>query len=347
MSALHAPSASPILSVRDLSVTYHSARGPVQAVSDVSFHLHGDECIALIGESGSGKSTLGQSLVRLLPPKTTTTTGRVTYHGERGPEDILTLGERGLRRLRWRECAYVTQSAISAFNPLLRIGKHFEETGTAHGHPSGQPLRARAFNLLESVRLDPARVWHAYPHELSGGMRQRVLLALALLLEPKILILDEPTTALDVLTQRAILDVLSTLRRHQKLSIIFISHDLGVASEIADRIFTMYAGRVVETGATAQVLRCTAHPYTASLLRAIPSLEASRDVTSIPGSPPDLVTLPAGCPFHPRCARARPECAQGHAPPLTVVDPGHASACHFASDVRVNTVSERERMQHV
>ncbi|PYE53865.1 ABC transporter ATP-binding protein [Deinococcus yavapaiensis] len=335
---------SSVLTVRDLNVTYRGARGPVHAVSDASFDLHVDECIALIGESGSGKSTLGQSLARLLPVKTTAITGQVTYHGRRGPENVLTFTAPDLRAFRWRECAYVTQSAISAFNPLLRISEHFEETARAHG-AFGRGSRTAAFELLESVRLEPTRVWNAYPHELSGGMRQRVLLALALLLEPKILILDEPTTALDVLTQRAIIDVLTSVRRRKKLGIIFISHDLGVASELADRLFTMYAGRIVETGTTEQVLRRTAHPYTASLLRAIPSLETQRDVTSIPGSPPNLVTLPTGCPFHPRCVHARPQCTRGHAPPLDLVDAGHGSACHFAGNVQAQTV--RERKQHV
>ncbi|CAM3793752.1 ABC transporter ATP-binding protein [Deinococcus frigens] len=345
MTGLPSPIRQPVLVTRHLGVTYHSSRGPVQAVNDVSFDLFPDECVAVIGESGSGKSTLGQSLVRLLPPKGTTTCGHVTFHGDSGPAEVLAFSQEQLRAYRWRSCAYVTQSAISAFNPLLRISRHFEDTAQAHGRRGGAALREVAFDLLASVRLEPARVWYAYPHELSGGMRQRTLLALALLLDPKVLILDEPTTALDVLTQRAIMEVLSSLRQKKQLSIIFISHDLGAASEIADRMLTMYAGRVVESGPTPQVLRATSHPYTASLLRAIPSLDTDREVTSIPGSPPDLITLPTGCSFHPRCSHARPLCAAGDAPPVVQVAPGHAAACHFAPEVRAQTAEERR--QHV
>lgn len=332
---------APLLTVRDLCVTYASRRGPVRAVSGVGFELYPDEVIALIGESGSGKSTLGQSLVRLIPERVATTTGTVTFWGDQEPKDVLALNPSRLRQFRWGDCAYVSQSAISAFNPLLRVAAHFKDTAQAHGKANGRRLKKTAFDLLESVQLEPARVWNAYPHELSGGMRQRALLALAMLLEPKILILDEPTTALDVLTQRAILDVLGDLRRRKRMSIVFISHDLGVACEIADRIFTMYAGRVVETGTVQQTVRATAHPYTASLLRAVPSLDATRDIVSIPGSPPDLVTLPAGCSFHPRCAHARPKCAQGDPPPLEGLQQGHASACHFAHEVQRITLSER------
>lgn len=337
----HIEKGTPLLTVRDLDVTYASLRGPVRAVNNVHFELYFDEVIALIGESGSGKSTLGQTLVRLIPNQLATTTGSVTYFGAQRPKDVLILNPDQLRRFRWGDCAYVSQSAISAFNPLLRIAAHFTDTAQAHGKLKGRHLKETAFDLLESVQLEPARVWNSYPHELSGGMRQRALLALAMLLEPKILILDEPTTALDVLTQRAILDVLTELHRRKNMAIILISHDLGVACEMADRIFTMYAGRVVETGTTEQMVRSTAHPYTASLLRAIPSLEATRDIVSIPGSPPDLVTLPTGCSFHPRCAHARPKCAQGDGPPLVVLQQDHASACHFTHEVQRNTLSER------
>ena len=322
-------SAGPVLSVSDLSVQYRSARGRVRGASHVSFDVGRGEAVALIGESGSGKSTVALALMRLLPANADVTSGSAVFRDEAGERDILQLSARGLEAFRWRDCALVPQGAISALNPVMRISEHFADTAQAHDYLAGRALAERAAELFDRVRLDSARVWRAYPHELSGGMRQRVLIALALLLNPRLLILDEPTTALDILTQRSILDVLHELRRSSDFSLVFISHDLAVATELCDRVVTMYAGRTVEIGPTPVVMASPRHPYTIALLRAVPTIEdADADVAAIPGSPPDLVDLPAGCPFAPRCPLARELCWTDD-PTLLTVATGHLAACHF------------------
>lgn len=330
-----------VLSVRDLSVEYRSARGRVRAAHHVSFEVAPREAVALIGESGSGKSTVALALMRLLPPNAEVTGGDIEFRGRDGEAtDILALSERQLERFRWSGCALVPQGAISALNPVMRISEHFEDTAAAHGYLRGAALVERAAELLRGVRLEPKRVWRAYPHELSGGMRQRVLIALALLLEPRLLILDEPTTALDILTQRAILDVLHELRSSSDFSLVFISHDLAVATELCDRIVTMYAGRAVEVGPTAALMREPRHPYTIALLRAVPTLDGSdADIAAIPGSPPDLVNLPPGCPFAPRCPLATDLC-RVEDPPLFDIGPAHGAACHHWTEARKLLESE-------
>jgi peptide/nickel transport system ATP-binding protein len=330
------------LAVRDLSIDYRSSRGLVRGAREVSFEVAPKEAIALIGESGSGKSTVALALMRLLPTNAEVRAGRIEFRDGPGDEalDVLRLSERDLRRFRWSACALVPQGAISALNPVMRVAEHFQDTALAHDYLQGAALEARAAELLGGVRLDPARVWRAYPHELSGGMRQRVLIALALLLGPRVLVLDEPTTALDILTQRSILDVLHELRRTSTFSLVFISHDLAVAAELCDRIVTMYAGRVVEVGPTRDVMAEPRHPYTIALLRAVPSL-AGNDarVAAIPGSPPDLVNLPPGCPFAPRCPLASDVCRTDD-PPLITVGPGHAAACHHWAEARTLLATE-------
>jgi peptide/nickel transport system ATP-binding protein len=223
-----------------------------------------------------------------------------------GETEVLSLKGGNLRQFRWHECAMVFQSALNALNPVLRISEHFVDTAKAHGYLSGSretsALREHSLRLLSLVRLDPQRVWHSFPHELSGGMRQRVLIALALLLEPQLLILDEPTTALDILTQRNIMDVLKELRRQFGFAMLFISHDLALAAELADRVATVYAGEIIEIGDVRTIFRNPRHPYTIGLIRAVPTLTSDRSaLVSVPGSPPDLIQLPTGCKFHPRC----------------------------------------------
>ncbi|MCL4508672.1 MAG: ABC transporter ATP-binding protein [Chloroflexi bacterium] len=323
-----------VLSVRQLSVAYVTRRGPVQAVRDVSFDLHGGESLALIGESGSGKTTLGMAINRLLGSSAQITTGEVLYQRQGKVTNILTLNKEQLRRFHWQECAIVFQSALNSLNPVLRVADQFVDTARAHGqHDRGQ-IEQRASHLLRLVQLDPGRVLHAYPHELSGGMRQRVLLALGLLLEPQVLVLDEPTTALDILTQRVIIETLRQLKQELRFSMIFISHDLSLAAELADRVATMYAGRIIELGSVRDIFYHTRHPYTLGLLQSVPPLRGTlEDLRSIPGSPPDLITLPSGCKFHPRCPLAGPECAQED-PPAFVVGDEHTSACLRWQEVR-------------
>ncbi len=305
--------ALPALSIQDLSIDYKAKRGFVQAVRNVSFDVYPGEALALIGESGSGKTTIGTSIVRLLQSNAVVKSGQILYRRSTAngslEVDTLKLSQSELRKFRWKECAMVFQGSLNAFNPVLRICDQFADTAKAHGGLQGKALDERGKHLLNLVRLDPERAWRAFPHELSGGMRQRVLLALSLLLEPQILILDEPTTALDVLTQRSIMEVLRDLRAKLDFSMIFISHDLALAAELADRVATAYAGRIVETGATKEIFARQRHPYTRGLIRAVPTLRTERDqLASIPGSPPDLIALPPGCKFHPRCAFASERC---------------------------------------
>jgi peptide/nickel transport system ATP-binding protein len=241
--------------------------------------------------------------------------------------DVLKLQAGQLREFRWKECAMVFQSALNALNPVLRIAEQFADTARAHGYLRGRELDARCRHLLTLVRLDPDRVWKSFPHELSGGMRQRVLIALALLLEPQLIILDEPTTALDILTQRNIMDVLKELRAQLDFSLIFISHDLSLAAELADRVATVYAGKIVEIADVQTIFKAQTHPYTIGLINAVPTLAGMKeDLTSIPGSPPDLIDLPTGCKFHPRCPLVEARCRDGE-PELEEVSTGHQVAC--------------------
>lgn len=337
-----------VLDVQELSVVYRGRRGGVQALRQVSFEVRRGEALALIGESGSGKTTLGLALVGLLPAGARTTHGRITYRRDPDDEtiDVLRLRPRRLRRFRWGECAMVFQGAQNAFNPVLPIAEHFRDTAQAHGYLRGRALKARAQHLLELVRLDPERVWRAFPHELSGGMRQRVLIALSLLLSPQLLILDEPTTALDILTQRSIIDLLKTLRRQLNVALIFISHDLALAAELADRVATMYAGRIVEIADTRTLFKAPAHPYTIGLINALPTIAGPiTDLAAIPGSPPDLIALPGGCPFHPRCPLADDR-SRAEEPPLLAVGPKHQVACWHWQQARSSAIFAKEA-QHV
>jgi peptide/nickel transport system ATP-binding protein len=335
----------PILSVRDLSIVYEARRGQVQAVRHISFDVERGEALALIGESGSGKTTVGLGIMRLLPAMAHVTGGSIVYRrpaksAEPVSVETEVLGLKGneLRRFRWRECAMVFQSALNALNPVLRISEHFADTAKAHGYLSGYQqaaaLRKRSLHLLSMVRLDAERVWRSFPHELSGGMRQRVLIALALLLEPQLLVLDEPTTALDILTQRSIIDVLKELRSQLGFAMLFISHDLALAAELADRVATVYAGEIIEIGDVRTVFRRAYHPYTIGLIKAVPTLTSDRSsIISVPGSPPDLIHLPTGCEFHPRCPLADELCRRED-PKLTEVEARHQVACWHWPDAR-------------
>lgn len=298
-----------VLSVRDLWVEYRVGVSNVLAVRGASFDLHKGESLALIGESGSGKTTLGLSLVRLLPQEGRLPRGSITYRRNDQPIDVLALDSERLRRFRWEECAMVFQGAQNSLNPVLTIRDQFFDTMRAHRQAGGQEIQDRANELLGLVQLEPDRVLRSYPHELSGGMRQRVLIAMSLLLDPEVLILDEPTTALDILTQRAVIDVLRQLKQKLNFATIFISHDLSLAAELADRVATMYAGVIVEQGPVEDMFYGPCHPYTGALLDAVPTVIGIEEkLVSIPGSPPDLRNLPPGCPFHPRCQFAIDRC---------------------------------------
>ncbi len=321
-----------VLSVKDFSVTYRAERGTVQAVTKASFDLHAGETLALIGESGCGKSTLTLGLIRLLPKSGQISSGQVIYTGRDGQKiDVLALNKEQMRHFLWAECSMVFQGALNSLNPVIRISSMIYDTAYAHGMRQSE-ARERAMSLFEKVRLDPKRVFDAYPHELSGGMRQRVLLATALLLRPQVVIMDEPTTAVDILTQRSIIKVLKQLRQELNFSVIFISHDLAVAAEIADTVATMYAGEIIEMGPVGDVFYRPQHAYTLGLLEAAPRLSAgAEELHSIPGSPPDLIDPPAGCKFHVRC-RFRTEQCEKVQPPLIAALEREA---HLTSDATI------------
>lgn len=330
-----------VLSVRGLSVDYLARRGLVRAVSNVSFDLHAGETLALIGESGCGKTTLNLALIRQLP-KTATTKGKgIIYTYRDGRQvNLLDLTAREMRRFLWSECSMVFQGALNALNPVIRVSDMVYDTAQAHGIERAE-ARRRALRLFEQVRLDPERVFRSYPHELSGGMRQRVLLALSLIMRPQIVIMDEPTTAVDILTQRSILDVLKQLRAELNFSVMFISHDLAVAAEIADTVATMYAGEIVEIGPVNDVFYRSRHAYTLSLLNAAPRLSVGAEtLESIPGSPPDLIEPPLGCKFHERCAFATERCTT-EMPELEVYEVGRRAACHETERVLAEAVATR------
>jgi peptide/nickel transport system ATP-binding protein len=314
--------------VRGLSIAYLTRRGPVQAVRNVSFDLRRRETLAIIGESGSGKTTLAVSLIRLSSRSARMTAGQILYRKDQDTIDVGSLDGEELREYRWAECAMVFQAALNSFNPVITIWDQFLDTGRAHGLSKARDVRARANELLGLVNLDPERVLRAYPHELSGGMRQRVLIAMSLLLQPGIVILDEPTTALDILTQRSIIDLLRRLREQLGFSMIFISHDLSLAAELADRVITMYAGCIVERASVKDLFYRPRHPYSVGLLRAVPRVTgALGSVASIPGTPPDLIKLPAGCTYSPRCPYAIDECRAREPELLSVDTPQHDARC--------------------
>lgn len=273
----------PVLEVRDLVVEYKTGMGindPAhQAVRGVSFDVFPGESIALIGESGCGKTTLALALLQLLPKLGSIPSGSITYREPNGSiTDVLSLPQNQLRKFRWNECAMVFQGAMSSFNPVLRIIDQMADTIRAHERGvSRRAIRKRSEVVLRDVQLEPERVLTAYPHELSGGMRQRVLIAMAMLLEPQVLILDEPTTALDILTQRAIVDLIHDLHERREFAMIFVSHDLAVAAELANRVATMYNGEIVEMGNVDDIFYRPEHSYTKSLINAVPTVTEERE----------------------------------------------------------------------
>jgi len=305
---------SPVLEVRDLCVDYGLGDKAVRAITDASITLRRGEVLGLAGESGSGKSTLAYALTRLLRAPGVITGGEVLFHPN-GPDgtaqtiDLLAASAAQLRRIRWSQLAVVFQSAMHALNPVARIDAQLTDSLKAHrADMSPAQRRERAVELLRMVGISEDRV-RSYPHELSGGMRQRVMIAMALALEPQVVIMDEPTTALDVVTQREIIEELMQLKERLGFAIVFITHDLSLLIELADRIAIMYAGRIVEQADARQLFHAPRHPYSLGLLNSFPSLHGERvRMEGIPGSPPSLSTLPTGCAFHPRCGFALDRC---------------------------------------
>jgi peptide/nickel transport system ATP-binding protein len=301
----------PVLEIRNLDVDYGLGDKAVHAVRDVSLTLHRGEVLGLAGESGSGKSTLAYGLTRLLAPPGVITGGEVIYHPPAGePYDVLGLSDRALRQFRWAETAIVFQGAMNSLNPVHKISVQLTDVLKAHEPAMSDHTRnARAREMLKLVGISADRM-DAYPHQLSGGMRQRVMIGMALILQPQVVIMDEPTTALDVVMQRQILGQLIELRERLGFSVIFITHDLSLLVEFSNRIAIMYGGRIVEEAPAATIYRDALHPYSKGLLSSFPALRgARRELAGIPGSPPDLAGMPTGCSFHPRCPRAFEPCS--------------------------------------
>jgi peptide/nickel transport system ATP-binding protein len=299
-----------VLDIRGLCVDYGVGDGAVRAVRDVSLTLRRGEVLGLAGESGSGKSTLAYGLARLLPPPGVVSGGDVIYNPPDGePVDVLTLSPSALRSFRWAETSIVFQGAMNSLNPVHRVSTQLMDVLAAHGTGmSRRAMRERARELLVMVGIAPDRL-DAYPHQLSGGMRQRVMIGMALALEPKIVIMDEPTTALDVVMQRQILRQIVELRERFGFSVLFITHDLSLLVEFSDRIAIMYGGRIIEEAPAALLYRDALHPYSDGLLHSFPALRGPRrELTGIPGSPPDLQAMPSGCAFHPRCPKRFEPC---------------------------------------
>jgi peptide/nickel transport system ATP-binding protein len=302
----------PVLEIKNLNVDYGLGDQAVQAVRDVSLTLHRGEVLGLAGESGSGKSTLAYGVTRLLPPPGVISGGSVIYHPPSGePIDIMTLSPAQLRKFRWAETSIVFQGAMNSLNPVHKVSTQLLDVLAAHEPTMSAAARlARARELLKLVGIAADRL-DSYPHQLSGGMRQRVMIGMALALEPQIVIMDEPTTALDVVMQRQILAQLVELRERLGFSVLFITHDLSLLVEFSDRIAIMYGGRIVEEAPAAALYRDSLHPYSEGLLNSFPALRGPRrELTGIPGSPPDLRGMPSGCSFHPRCPKAFDPCAE-------------------------------------
>jgi len=309
------------LYTEDLGVRYYIQRGVVKALDDVNFRLYKASLTGVVGESGCGKSTLGRAIIRVLPPNGEITSGRIIYNGV----NIVELSEEEMRKLRGREIGLVMQDPMTSLDPLMSVKDHLLETILEHIEVSRDEALKMAEEALSSVGLS-RELLKSYPHQLSGGQRQRVAIALATVLKPKILIADEPTTALDVIVQKKVLDLIEDLMRELSLTVMLITHDIALAAERADYIGVMYAGHLVEYGRVDQVIEDPQHPYTQLLLKSVPDIENISMVQSIPGLPPDLVNPPPGCRFHPRCPYKMDICIREE-PKMIEVGEGHYVAC--------------------
>ena len=329
--ALAERATTPLLSVDDLYVEFDTRDGVSTVLNGVSYQVSAGETLAVLGESGSGKSVTAQAIMGILDmPPARIRSGSIRYDGR----DLLTLSEDERRDIRGRDIAMIFQDALSALNPVFPVGWQIGETLRVRKGLSAADAEKRVIELMEMVRIPAARARvREYPHQFSGGMRQRVMIALALALGPKVLIADEPTTALDVTVQAQVMDLLAELRATNDMALILITHDLGVVAGVADRVAVMYAGRVVEHGRVEDIYAAPANPYTRALLDSIPERqERGRDLRTIKGLPPNLTRIPSGCPFHPRCPLLQDVC-RTTVPTYVSVKPGQRSACHFAQEV--------------
>jgi len=318
--------APPLLELRNLSTHYVSARGTrvVRAVDEVSLSLEAGSTLGIVGESGSGKSTLALTILRLLPPAARITSGEILFEGE----DLRTKSDVEMRRIRGQRIAMILQDPMASLNPLFTIGDQVAEPLRVHEGVGRRGAWSRATDLLKAVRISaPESRVREYPHQMSGGMRQRIVGAIAISCSPRLLIADEPTTSLDLTIQAQYLNLLRDLQRQYELALIFITHNLGIVAKMCDQVAVMYAGRLVEWGPVTRIFDAPAHPYTQALLGSIPRMGDGRErLTAIEGQPPDLAAPPPGCAFHPRCPQVMDQCRE-QAPPETVLAPRHTTRC--------------------
>jgi peptide/nickel transport system ATP-binding protein len=311
----------PVLEIRDLSVEYVLESGIVRAVDNVSFDLAPGEFLAIVGESGCGKSTLLFGIAQLLNPPAEISGGSVTFRGR----NLVQLTERELAAVRWKNMSVVMQSAMNALNPVKSVGAQFKDAMRAHGVTSTAEIQRRSVEVLKMVGIDPVHL-KSYPHQLSGGMRQRSMIAMAMLFTPELIIMDEPTSALDVVAQRSLMAQIKDLQREYHFAVIFVTHDMSLVRHFSDHLMVMYAGQVSEVGPTRQLFDHPHHPYTVGLMDAFPSIRGPRvELTGIPGSPPNLARPPAGCRFSARCPKVMPRCET--APPLDYQVDGTSVRC--------------------
>jgi oligopeptide transport system ATP-binding protein len=337
-TALAAPAGTPLLEVDDLHVEFRQRSGVVHAVNGVSYTLAAGQTLAILGESGSGKSVSAQAIMGILDTPPAVISGGIRFEGR----DMLAMPAEDQRKIRGPGISMIFQDALSSLNPVYSVGWQIGEMFRVHQGASRKEAKQKAIELMDRVRIPAAaRRVNDYPHQFSGGMRQRVMIAMAIALDPRILIADEPTTALDVTVQAQVMDLLKDLQRETGMGLILITHDLGVVNEVADDVAVMYAGRIVERGTVDDVFTDAAHPYTEGLMKSVPQVEAKGGrLQPIAGQPPNLAAIPSGCPFHPRCthrrlgAAAAPgrECATD-VPPLRLVAPGREAACHYSEEV--------------
>lgn len=323
------------LEVKDLQVEFRTRNGIARAVNGVSFNLRAGETRAILGESGCGKSVTAQAIMGILDsPPGFVTGGEIRYRGV----DLLTLPEAQRRRVRANRIAMIFQDALSALNPVFTVGFQLGELFRKHRGMSRSDSKARAVELLDLVKIPAAKQRvNEYPHQFSGGMRQRVMIAMALALDPEVLIADEPTTALDVTVQAQIMALLAELQRERNMGLLLITHDMGVVADVADQISVMYAGRVIEEAPVRDIYESPAHPYTKGLLESIPRLDLKgQELSAIKGLPPLLTDIPKGCAFNPRCRYAQDTCRQDPVPPLYQVAPVRSAACHFWKEVKAD-----------
>ena len=334
-----------VMEVRNASVSFNMERGESRVLDSVNMNVRRGEILGVVGESGSGKSMFASALLDAIV-KPGQLTGDITYYPDSGqPIDLLNLSKEELRKTRWEEIAIVFQGAMSSWNPVMTIRAHFEETIAVHDGDKQKGM-ARAYELLDELYLEPERVLDSYPHELSGGMKQRTLITLALVLEPEVLVMDEPTAALDLLMQRSIISLLAKLKQEYNLTMVFITHDLELVANLADRLAVMYAFEFIEVGGTYDVVKSPSHPYTRALLNSVPNLQTPRELMKpIEGSAPDPVNVPVGCSYHPRCPLSDGLC-ESEDPEFRDIGHEHRVTCHYAEDVPDEIPLSLEEVQY-